>query len=94
MGRGFYNTFNAHNPVFRFPLDHIFHSSCFTIRALRRLGHIGSDHFPMCVELYYEPEVRTEQPPLEQPPELEAEAQQQISVALVDKSVREGDTLS
>lgn len=94
VGRGFYNTFNANNPVFRFPLDHIFHSSCFTLSALRRLGHIGSDHFPMYVELSYEPEVRTEQPPLEQTPELEAEAQEQINEAIMDKSVREGDTLS
>lgn len=94
VGRGFYNTFNANNPLFRFPLDHIFHSSCFTLRALRRLGHIGSDHFPMCVELYYEPEARTAPPPLEQMPGLEEEAQQQISGAIMDKSVREGETLS
>jgi endonuclease/exonuclease/phosphatase (EEP) superfamily protein YafD len=94
VGRGFYNTFNAHNPVFRFPLDHIFHSSCFTLRGLRRLGHIGSDHFPMCIELYYEPEVRVEQPPLEQTPELEEEAQEQINEAIMDTSVREGEALS
>jgi endonuclease/exonuclease/phosphatase (EEP) superfamily protein YafD len=62
MGRGFYNSFNANNPLFRYPLDHVFHSNDFKLVALRRLEHIGSDHFPMFIQLSYEPEAEAEQP--------------------------------
>jgi endonuclease/exonuclease/phosphatase (EEP) superfamily protein YafD len=51
IGRGFYNSFNARKPLMRWPLDHIFHSHHFRLTSLRRLGKIGSDHFPMLVEL-------------------------------------------
>jgi len=67
MGRGFYNSFNAKNPLFRYPLDHVFHSNHFRLVELRRLPAVGSDHFPMLVELSYEPDTaQPEQPPLEQ----------------------------
>jgi endonuclease/exonuclease/phosphatase (EEP) superfamily protein YafD len=62
MGRGFYNSFNANNPVFRFPLDHVFHSNEFELVGLHRLEHVGSDHFPIMIELVYVPEARLEQP--------------------------------
>jgi endonuclease/exonuclease/phosphatase (EEP) superfamily protein YafD len=89
-GRGFYNTFDANNPLFRVPVDHVFHSACFTLRALRRLPHIGSDHFPMLIELTYEPETRADQPPLPPSPEVKAEAEERIDLALGDKDVRTG----
>lgn len=54
-GRGFYNSFNAKSKVFRFPLDHVFHSDEFKLIDLRRLDYVGSDHFPMLVELNCEP---------------------------------------
>lgn len=56
VGRGFFNTYNAFIPVFRFPLDHVFHTPHFRLIHLQRLHAVGSDHFPMCVELSYEPE--------------------------------------
>lgn len=52
-GRGFFNTYHAGYPVFRWPLDHIFHSSHFSLVKIKRLGKIGSDHFPMYIELAY-----------------------------------------
>ena len=55
-GRGFYNSFNAKSRVFRFPLDHVFHSDEFKLIELRRLAYVGSDHFPMLVVLSCEPE--------------------------------------
>jgi endonuclease/exonuclease/phosphatase (EEP) superfamily protein YafD len=61
-GRGFYNSFNANNPILRWPLDHVFHSHHFRLVALQRLPNIGSDHFPMMVELSYEPDAPLEQP--------------------------------
>ncbi|MEW5926530.1 MAG: endonuclease/exonuclease/phosphatase family protein [Gemmatimonadota bacterium] len=62
MGRGFFNSFNANNPVFRFPLDHVFHSNEFELVGLHRLEHVGSDHFPIMIDLVYVPEARLEQP--------------------------------
>lgn len=55
IGRGFYSTFHAGYPLFRWPLDHIFHSDDFTLVKLQRLSHIGSDHFPIYSVLHYEP---------------------------------------
>ena len=50
-GRGFFNTFHAHHWFLRWPLDHIFCSKHFQLNGLRRLPSMGSDHFPMFVEL-------------------------------------------
>lgn len=62
MGRGFFNSFNANSHVFRFPLDHVFHSNEFELVALHRLEKVGSDHFPIMVELLYAPRAREDQP--------------------------------
>lgn len=56
IGRGMYNTYHARWSFIRWPLDHIFHSQEFTLVELRRLPGIGSDHFPILVELAYQPE--------------------------------------
>lgn len=53
VGRGMFNTFHADHWFLRWPLDHIFHSSHFTLAGMRRLPHIGSDHFPVLVDLRY-----------------------------------------
>ena len=90
LGRGFYNTFNANTPWFRYPLDHVFHSNCFTLIDLRRLEHIGSDHFPMCITLHYEPAAAAEQQPLTGEPGQEEEAQEKLDLATTDPSVRAG----
>jgi endonuclease/exonuclease/phosphatase (EEP) superfamily protein YafD len=63
VGRGLFNTFDAGNPLFRFPLDHVFHSNHFRLFGLRRLDKVGSDHFPVLVELNLEPDAPAEQPP-------------------------------
>lgn len=51
IGRGFYNTYHAGIPVFRWPLDHVFHSEDFSLIDLKRLPTIGSDHFPIYAKL-------------------------------------------
>jgi endonuclease/exonuclease/phosphatase (EEP) superfamily protein YafD len=61
-GRGMYNSYNAKNPIFRYPLDHVFHSNDFRLVELQRLPKIGSDHYPMLVELSYEPSAERAQP--------------------------------
>ena len=50
-GRGQFNSFDARYPFARWPLDHIFVTPHFEIVGLRRMPHIGSDHFPMFYEL-------------------------------------------
>lgn len=50
-GRGQFNTFDARYFFLRWPLDHIFHSAHFKLVGMKRLPHIGSDHFPMIYTL-------------------------------------------
>lgn len=61
VGRMFCNTFHAAYPMFRWPLDHLFHSRSFRLVTLGRLDRSGSDHFPVLIELSFEPETKTEQ---------------------------------
>lgn len=51
VGRGFYNSYNAENVLMRWPLDHVFVTKEFRLKKLERLPKIGSDHFPIFVEL-------------------------------------------
>lgn len=51
IGRGFYNTFNAHSALMRWPLDHVYVTDEFEVLKFERLAASGSDHFPLYVEL-------------------------------------------
>jgi endonuclease/exonuclease/phosphatase (EEP) superfamily protein YafD len=81
IGRGLYNTFDATNPLCRWPLDHVFHSHHFTLRRLKRLAPFGSDHFPVYIELSYEPEARAQQSQPAAEPEEQEEAEAKIEKA-------------
>jgi endonuclease/exonuclease/phosphatase (EEP) superfamily protein YafD len=61
LGRTFCNTFHAGHPLLRWPLDHLFHSRAFRLVRMSRLEKTGSDHFPVLVDLSFEPEVRHDQ---------------------------------
>lgn len=54
VGRGTFNTFNARNPLLRWPLDHVFHSDHFKLVSIKRGPAWGSDHFPIFIELSLE----------------------------------------
>lgn len=84
-GRGFFNTYHASVPIFRWPLDHIFHSNHFKLVKIERVGHVGSDHFPMFVHLKYEPEAQYEQKEVKPDEDTEKEA---------DETIREGKSNS
>lgn len=60
-GRGLYSTFDATSSIWRYPLDYLFHSDDFRIVELRILPEIGSDHFPLLLELSHEPQAATTQ---------------------------------
>ncbi|MFY0598886.1 MAG: endonuclease/exonuclease/phosphatase family protein [Cyclobacteriaceae bacterium] len=55
MGRGFFNTYHAKFPFLRWPLDHIFISHHFKILKMELLDNFDSDHFPIYVELVFDP---------------------------------------
>lgn len=73
IGRGFFNTFHAQYPIFRWPLDHVFHSCDFLLLKLKRLENMGSDHFPMFIKLVYQPENSNQNEKPEEPEEEEEE---------------------
>lgn len=62
-GRGLYNTFNAKNPIMRWPLDHVFASNEFRLVNMERCDDINSDHFPISATFSLEPDGAKEQTP-------------------------------
>lgn len=55
IGRGLISTFPANWPLFRFPIDLMFHSKQAHIQTLETLGNIGSDHFPLYSQVAFQP---------------------------------------
>lgn len=78
IGRGFYNTFHAKIPFFRWPLDHVFHSEHFKLIGMERLPKVGSDHFPIYIHLQYHPLAKYQQETPEATPEEEKRADEKI----------------
>ncbi len=60
-GRGFYNTFSAHNWLIRFPLDYIFCSTEFGLISMKRMPKNGSDHFATLTHLVLSEDLQQEQ---------------------------------
>lgn len=56
IGRGFYATFPASLPWFRWPLDHLFITPEFTVGDVKVLRNVGSDHLPVMAELCLKPD--------------------------------------
>ena len=88
VGRHFINTFHADYPLFRWSLDHVFHSTDFSLTDMRRLSHVGSDHFPVLTRLQYTPQNESEQPALQADAEDEQEATDKI-----DEGVKKAETV-
>ncbi len=81
IGRGMFNTFNAKNPVFRWPLDHVFHTDHFKLVRIERGPAWGSDHFPMFIELSLDPGAEQDQ----QEPDTNRVEEEQV-----DEKIEEG----
>ena len=77
-GRGLFATYDATSWVWRYPLDYLFHSEDFRVVDVRTLPYIGSDHFPLFVELSYEPEAAATQ----EAPDLDAGDQEDADDAV------------
>ncbi|QDT88452.1 endonuclease/exonuclease/phosphatase family protein [Gimesia algae] len=82
-GRGLFATYDATSWIWRYPLDYLFVSDDFRLTEIRTLPYIGSDHFPLLVELSYEPEAEVTQ----EGPSLDAGDQQDAAEAV--QSARE-----
>ncbi|MDP2262103.1 MAG: endonuclease/exonuclease/phosphatase family protein [Hydrogenophaga sp.] len=78
IGRGFFHTFNSKWVWMRFPLDHVFHSAHFRLVDFERLRHWGSDHFPVFIQLAFEPDAEAEQEEPESSAQDEREAEEKI----------------
>ena len=88
VGRYYINTFNANYRLFRWSLDHVFHSTDFALVDMQRLSHIGSDHFPVYVVLQTDRIFEQQQEELEKTAEDEQEAQEAIQEG-IEKAERE-----
>nr|WP_171266053.1 endonuclease/exonuclease/phosphatase family protein [Acinetobacter sp. LoGeW2-3] len=88
VGRRYINTFHADYPMFRWSLDHVFHSTDFALVHMERLPHVGSDHFPVFVVLQTGRVFEHVQEELEQTEEDEQEAQEAIQEG-IEKAEKE-----
>lgn len=73
IGRGLFPTFHADYWYLRFPIDHLFHSKNITVDNMRRLSHVGSDHFPMYFTFWLEEFKKAETPEIDKETEEEVE---------------------
>ena len=85
VGRGMYSSFHAGIPPLRWPLDHAFHSDALALVEMRRLGNVGSDHFPILAVFAVAPEAEG----VQDEPDAEAEDQEEAE-DILDES-RDGD---
>jgi endonuclease/exonuclease/phosphatase (EEP) superfamily protein YafD len=83
-GRGFYNTFSAHNWFLRFPLDYVFCSKEFGIINMQRLPKNGSDHFATTTHLALNKKLQKNQSPPKADKEELQEAQKIASQPLTE----------
>lgn len=85
-GRGFFNSFNAKNPLMRYPLDHVFHSIHFELVHIERLPAVGSDHFPILIALRYDPTAAERQEVSHRRESDEQEAEEKLQQEAHDKA--------
>jgi endonuclease/exonuclease/phosphatase (EEP) superfamily protein YafD len=86
IGRGLFSTFHAGYPLLRWPLDHVFCSGDFTLVGIRRLKHIGSDHFPIEAVLQHTPRARGLHPEPEANPREVERAEEKIAQVDADQT--------
>ncbi|KKO45831.1 endonuclease [Arsukibacterium ikkense] len=94
IGRGMYNSFHADIPVMRWPLDHLFHSSHFTLMQLQRLPSFGSDHFPMLIRLCYTGRQQPHQGLTPDPDDKQLARQKMAAQAVVPEQVHRPEMLA
>ncbi len=53
QGSNIFTTWNAQSAIFKLMLDHILFKGCVNLKSYERLPEIGSDHYPLLVELEF-----------------------------------------
>ena len=53
VGRGFAATFDADNPLMRWPIDHVYVTPDLAITRFTPLPDVGTDHFPLLADLCF-----------------------------------------
>ncbi|AFM06086.1 hypothetical protein Fleli_3775 [Bernardetia litoralis DSM 6794] len=86
IGRGMYSTFHADYALLRWPLDHVFHSDEFQVIEIKKLEYIGSDHFPIFINLAYIPQEKHTQEEPEAEKDDEEEAKKKLKKAQLDST--------
>ncbi len=61
VGRQFMNTFHVNYLLLRWSLDHVFHSTDFSLVDMKLLESIGSDHFPVYTVLHHDEKMQAVQ---------------------------------
>ena len=61
VGRQFMNTFHVNYLLLRWSLDHVFHSTDFSLVDMKLLESIGSDHFPVYTVLHHDEKMKVVQ---------------------------------
>jgi endonuclease/exonuclease/phosphatase (EEP) superfamily protein YafD len=61
VGRRFMNTFHVNYWLLRWSLDHVFHSTDFSLVDMKLLESIGSDHFPVYTVLHHDEKMKVVQ---------------------------------
>ncbi len=79
-GRGLYNSFDANRWYLRFPLDHVFVGQEFRLIDMKRLPYVGSDHFPMRIDLALVPQKQQSNRPQEAEAEDHEEAEEKLAI--------------
>lgn len=89
VGRGFYSTFPAYWPVFRWPLDHLFITPDIAVRAVSVLENTGSDHLPVTASLCIKPGLGKR---LNDDPENPDADDYEDATDMIEKMVEEGES--
>lgn len=82
VGRHYLNTFHAQYRFIRWSLDHVFHSTDFSLIKMIRLPNMGSDHFPVLTILHYDALLEQLQPEVEGDADDDQEAVERIEDGL------------
>lgn len=83
-GRGMFNTFHAHHWFLRWPLDHYFLSSQFRLIEMMREPNIGSDHFPISIQVVLRSDDTSGEMKLDQEEKVEVEEK-------IEEGIEKGD---
>ncbi|TPE53687.1 endonuclease/exonuclease/phosphatase family protein [Amaricoccus solimangrovi] len=81
IGRGFFASFDAKKPFWRFPIDQFYATPDVAVVGFERLRYVGSDHFPIAAVIRLDAELagRLNTPPAPLSEEQEGEVRESVA---------------